>query len=275
VRGGFAAHKYHLFQAFKSMIPAMARALPQLRFVVRPHPSERHATWVEQTAGLDNVHVSAQGNVIPWLRASRGLIHNGCTTALEGFVMGRPALAYMPVRSAAFDHPLPNGLSLQVDDLDGLIRCSAAMSAEPERAFARQAAAGGLALLEQHLSGASGDLACRRILVALAPLLRDGGEGPGAAGSGAARVLMSARRLGASVVQHVPGHGNYRGYVKRMFPPVSVAEVRDRVAAFARCLPDLPRLAVRELHAGVFCLSRQPEPGQPHPPQQASIPAVR
>ncbi|MFU8814328.1 MAG: surface carbohydrate biosynthesis protein [Pseudomonadales bacterium] len=286
-RGGFAAHKYQLFQAFKTMVPALAKALPELNFVLRPHPSERHATWVELTAGLPNVRVCADGNVIPWLRASRGLIHNGCTTALEGFVMGRPALAYMPVRSDAYDHPLPNGLSRQVDDLDALIHHSASMFAEPEQAFAQQAAAGGAALLEQNLAGASGELACGRIIAALAPLLNQAPADASCenqprpasfAPSAAARALMFGRRRWWSLAQHVPGHGNYRGYVGRMFPAVSVEEVRDRVAAFARCLPDLSGLEVRELQPSVFCLSRQEVAGltgQAHSQQQESSSPVR
>jgi surface carbohydrate biosynthesis protein len=255
-RGGFAAHKFQLFNAFRTMVPAMARALPQLRFVVRPHPSERHATWRELAADLPNVCVRADGNVIPWLRASCGLIHNGCTTALEGFVMGRPALAYMPVRSASFDHPLPNGLSLQVEDLAGLISGTEAMHRDPGQTFARQAAAGGAAMVAQHLAGATGELACTRILAALAPMLADEENAP-TPGGAAAGALMAGRRLWQSGFQYVPGHGNYRGYLARMFPPVTLAEVRGRVLAFRRCLPELPEIQVDEPQAGVFSLTAQ------------------
>jgi surface carbohydrate biosynthesis protein len=264
-RGGFAAHKFELFNAFKTMVPALARALPQLRFVVRPHPSERHATWEEIVRDLPNVRVCAEGNVIPWLRASRGLIHNGCTTALEGFVMGRPALAYMPVRSGSFDHPLPNGLSLQVRDLDDLIRRCERMHCDPDRTFAEQAAAGGAAVVEQHLTGASGELSCTRILTALGPMLGlsapAGPADPAAPASAAAAVVMTGRRLWQAWFQYVPAHGNYRGYLARMFPPITLDEVRSRVAAFRGALPDLPPLEVREEQAGVFRLTARPEQG--------------
>jgi surface carbohydrate biosynthesis protein len=287
-RGGFAAHKYELFNAFKAMVPALARALPALRFVLRPHPSERHATWQDLTADLPNVRVCAEGNVIPWLRASRGLIHNGCTTALEGFVMGRPALAYMPVRSATFDHPLPNGLSLQIDDQDELIERTAAMFEDPDQTFVRQAAGGGAALVARHLTGATGEFACRRILAALAPTLEGvenaracgagtSGAGPAMAANGArpaarrpaasrgasAGAVMTARRAWQAWFQHVPGHGNHRAYLARMFPPIGLGEVRDRVSGFRRCLPELPEIAIDEPQRGVFRLAASPVQNPP------------
>ncbi|MCH8478265.1 MAG: hypothetical protein LAT56_10000, partial [Wenzhouxiangella sp.] len=76
-RGGFAAHKYELFKAFVEALPELARALPDVSFVLRPHPSERIQTWQDIAADLGNVRIAAKGNVVAWLLAADGVINNG------------------------------------------------------------------------------------------------------------------------------------------------------------------------------------------------------
>ena len=54
--------------------------------IVRPHPSEDHKIWIEKTKNLIKTKVVYRGNITPWLLASKGLLHRGCTTAIEAAI---------------------------------------------------------------------------------------------------------------------------------------------------------------------------------------------
>ncbi|TVQ38059.1 MAG: hypothetical protein EA370_06165 [Wenzhouxiangella sp.] len=253
-RGGFAAHKYELFQAFVKALPALARALPELRFVLRPHPSERVRTWQDIAAGLDNVRVAADGNVVAWLLAADGLVHNGCTTAVEAFQLGRPALAYRPVLNPDYDHPLPNDISLSCLELPELIDEVSACRADRDAVFARQAEAGGRAVMARALAGlGETELACQRILRSLAPLLDEGLSATNEAGR-SGRLAMVLRRLLRPVESRLPGTANYGPYLAHMFPDTDIEQVRERIRLLADCLGLDTLPPITQLETNVFRL---------------------
>ena len=54
--------------------------------IVRPHPAEDHKVWLEKTSDLKKTKVVYQGEITPWLLASKGLLHRGCTTAIQASI---------------------------------------------------------------------------------------------------------------------------------------------------------------------------------------------
>lgn len=258
-RGGFAGHKFNLFNAFRDMLPRLARALPGITLIVRPHPSERQQTWQEIAGDLPNVHVSHEGNVVPWLLAARGLIHNGCTTAVEAFVMHRPALAYMPVRSPQFDHPLPNGLSMQYEDVEALAAATRECEADPQAMFERQANDGRRTLLQRNVAASEGALASQRVLEAMRPLLEDTSPVAGASPR-VARASLFARRVIREAQARVPGQGNHRAYLEHMFPSTTAAEVTARLDLFRECLGIARPPRVEQIAPNLFRISPGADP---------------
>jgi len=249
-RGGFAAHKFALFKAFCKMLPELARRLPEVQFVIRPHPSEKKATWDALAADLDNVEVAQYGNVVAWLLASDGLIHNGCTTAVEAFQLGRPALAFEPVHSDTYDHPLPNGISLSCPDLDTLETSCRAASADPAALFSRQASTGGRERMANALAGLEdSELASERISAMLAELQP---------GRPVRRKMVSAalalRRILRVVEERIPGTANYRPYLAHMFPDISLQEAQARMTELGHCLQINRLPEIRQLEQNVFQL---------------------
>lgn len=250
-RGGFAAHKYELFQAFCDLIPMLARRLPGVSIVIRPHPSERAETWENLTAGFEQVCVAQHGNVVAWLLASQGLIHNGCTTAVEAYQLERPALAYRPVTSGQYDHPLPNGISLSASGIDDVVRWAERVMSAPETVFTEQAAAGAQQRMRQALAGLeSPQLASERILDALAPLL----SGRARRARGWAPRVLGLRRLLRLIEERLPGSANYRPYLAHMFPDLDEVDVERRCRQLSACLEIQRPPTVRQLETNVFRL---------------------
>lgn len=254
-RGGFAAHKFELFNAFLEAIPELSQRLPDVSFVIRPHPSEQRATWDALASSLSNVGVAQHGNVVAWLLASDGLIHNGCTTAIEAWQLGRPALAYRPVISDRYDHPLPNGISLDCPELDVLQSMVSACTTDRDAVFQQQASGERRARLHRALVGADSDqLDSERILQALSSLLKDSSPSSGQRSYWAGPAL-ALRRAVRPIVHRLPGTANYRPYLDHMFPSTSLEEVRQRCQKLALCLELKSSVDVQANDDNVFELS--------------------
>jgi hypothetical protein len=155
---GMAAHQQVIFDAFRELVPLLSERFPDHAIVVRPHPSERDAPWEQAARGRPSVRVVREGNAIPWLMACRVLVHNGCTTAVEGAVLDTPTVSYQPVQSDRFDFPLPNAVAAGVRP-DEVTRSS--RSGESARAARRR---GARAASRAPLTALEGPLAADRMI---------------------------------------------------------------------------------------------------------------
>lgn len=87
----------------------LARNFPARKFVIRPHPAEDPTFYSSVFDALDNVSVRWSGDVGSWIRRSDALIHNGCTTALQATIAGKPVITYVPLlEPTKVEFKLPN-----------------------------------------------------------------------------------------------------------------------------------------------------------------------
>jgi len=99
-----------LFGHYKTLVAEMAEQLYPTNIIIRPHPVEDHDAWREAFKNQKNVKVVYTGSVLEWIAASSCVIHTGCTTGLEAFVMGKPVLRFNPGLRLDMESPLPNSL---------------------------------------------------------------------------------------------------------------------------------------------------------------------
>ena len=85
-----------ILEHFQEMLPALCRAFPEHRVILRPHPIETPARWAPLAESHDNLTVVSGGNVAPWLMSCDALIQNGCQTAIEAFLIGAPTVSVEP-----------------------------------------------------------------------------------------------------------------------------------------------------------------------------------
>ena len=85
--------------AFVELAEGLSAGLPEVHFVLRPHPFERAETYRERLPERPNLHVDQEGTLDGWLVRSRALIQSSCTSAVEGALAGVPVLtpAWIPV----------------------------------------------------------------------------------------------------------------------------------------------------------------------------------
>ncbi len=254
---GLRDHKQAIFEHLRQLIPVLAAAFPQLNVVVRPHPTEDPRPYRRLAADCERVHVMLDGNVIPWLMATRALVHNGCTTGVEAHIMGVPALAYQPVVNEYYDYGyyrLPNLLSHQCFDRAAL--CDAL----GEVLAGTRGSAGGEQreqLLAHHLTARAGPLACERIVDALEGIVHGRPQPP--APPFAARFdgwLRATRRRAVKALKARLPESKYRPQFQRhRYPGLTLDEMRQRVARFQQLLGDPGALRTEQLRAHIFRIS--------------------
>ena len=120
----FVRHWSHTTQVRAKMVALITRLsmeMPHVNFVVRPHPSENMQSYRTLFHDSPNVIVNHEGSVGAWILASRALIHDGCTTALEAHFCDVPILNYKSVDDARYDLMLPNALGERYESEDRVL----------------------------------------------------------------------------------------------------------------------------------------------------------
>jgi len=235
---GLWEHKHAVFARFKELIPALESAFPQHTIVVRPHPTENHNVYKDIAARCQRVQVTNEGNVVPWLMAAKALVHNGCTTAVEAFVMDVPAISYRAVVNEDYDsgfYRLPNGLSHECFNFDELkqtldkILCGELGT--PTGAECQL-------LIDRYLEAQDGPLACERMVRVLETMEKfQVGSGGQSIPSGLQRWLLArGLDLARRVKSHLPGSHNKPEYQLHRYPALPLDDIRKRMARFQQLL---------------------------------------
>lgn len=243
--------RVRVLDAIKALVPQIAEAFPDKTIVLRPHPAENRDMWREHLSGHDNVHVVAEGNVVPWLMACDVLVHNGCTTAVEAYILGRPVVAYVPF-SGGEDYATepPNKMSIVsssvdevIEQIGGILSGRSAAVRDDRRDQ----------ILETFVSSLEGELATKRILDSVeqditpqcVPLTQ--------------RLCGTAFALGRRFVRQIrmsEGPGRYDiGFKKQRFPNVTENSLREKIDALCELGGAEGPINVRQWQTDVFHLT--------------------
>jgi surface carbohydrate biosynthesis protein len=118
---GWAAFRGRMYRCFRELIRELAAQLPDKTFIIRPHPSENHDEWKKFAYDFNNVKVIYEGAAIPWILGSDCLVHNGCTTAVEAYVLNKPVISYQPFVDDRYDNYLPNNVGFSIRYIDSFV----------------------------------------------------------------------------------------------------------------------------------------------------------
>ena len=254
---GFRDHKQAVFEDFQQLIPELAAAFPEHAIVVRPHPTENQAIYNEIAARCRRILVTNEGNVVPWLMAARVLIHNGCTTGVEAFVMRVPAVSYRKTVNDFYDdcfYRLPNRLSYQCFDFKEL-RTTLTRILDGDLGAAE--GDGRKALIDHFLAAQDGPLACRRMVDILAKIAEDLTQMPEPAVGKrlAGWYRATRRRVRKTCRSYLPGSFKSLEFEGHRYPEITTGELAERIARFQQVLGDDIQLQLRQMHNKVFRIS--------------------
>lgn len=90
-----AVKKFEEYKGFIDFLKKLSTQNNAPTIIVRPHPAENHDAWREDAKNIPNVKVIYEGEITPWVYASQGVIHRGCTTGFQAFVSGKKSFYWV------------------------------------------------------------------------------------------------------------------------------------------------------------------------------------
>jgi surface carbohydrate biosynthesis protein len=256
-QAGWRAFQQTGFDAFRALVPVLARACPDHTLIVRPSPSESVAPWEALAAPHANVAVRSDGNVDDWIPAADAVVHFNCTTGVEAFLLGVPAVAYRAAVCSDYESELPNGVSRHAFSAEEVVACvRAAVSDAADRSdcFADTAArAQWRRLAVRYIEGLEGAPAAERILDALGAL------------PPVVRARPWTQRLNAVkcnawpwIVRRIRRRDRFEaGYERRKFAGLEAAEVRAGIAALHAVSGRFAGIRVRDMGRTRFLITEE------------------
>ncbi len=235
---GLRDHKQAVFEDFQKLIPALDKAFPDYNIVVRPHPTESQDIYRSSAARCERVQITNEGNVVPWLMATRALIHNGCTTGVEAYLLRVPAISYRQTVNETYDYgfyQLPNRLSHQCFDLDELRAVlQSILSGELGAAEGDERQA----LIDRHLVAQDGPLACDRITDILEKMVESLSSSPKPPFRGrlVGRLKATKLRKRQQSRSRDLGFRQLLEFHRHKYPQISLEELCERTARFQHLL---------------------------------------
>jgi len=255
---GLTRHKQAIFEDFQRLIPALDQNFPDYTIVIRPHPAENQEVYHNIANTCKRVRVTNEGNVVPWLIAAKALIHNGCTTGVEAYALGLPAITYRASINEYYDnafHRLPNQVSHECFDreqlqevLANILKGKLGHANSDERKT----------IMERHLAAMKGPLACDRMVDIFEEInsIQQKAATPALKYRLRSRVWATRRRIKkrlkgfAADMSH-----NKSDFLRHRYPGVSKEDLQSRLAQFQQALGDRTELNVERIFHQFYRIS--------------------
>ena len=254
---GLRDHKQAVFEKFQQLVPLLEQSFPDHNIVFRPHPTENQEIYLKIAAQCKRVRVTNEGNVVPWLMATQAVIHNGCTTGVEAYVMGVPAISYRATVNEYYDYGfyrLPNLLSHQCFDFEELRLILGKILAGE---LGAAAGAERKTLADEYLAALDGPLACERIVDVCKKIVDGQSEisRPALHRRLKGYCMANMRTLKRKIKARLPSARNKPEFHRHRYPEVSLEEIRTRILRFQQLLGDLRELQVEKMLGQFFRIS--------------------
>jgi hypothetical protein len=201
--------------------------------------------------------VTNEGNVIPWLMATKALVHNSCTTGVEAFIMQVPAVTYMASRDEYYDmgyYRLPNTVSYQCFNFEQL------RETLEDILSGRLGAPDGKEsddLINYYLEARQGPLACDRIVDALEGITKGRSQlpQPPLHDQLAGRYRANWRRMVKWYKSHLPGSKYRPEFQRHRFPGLTLKEMQARIDRFQNIIGGTRHMKIEQLSDFIFRIS--------------------
>lgn len=92
------------FLEFRDLVIATVNSFPNINIIVRPHTVEDRSFWDKLAYRRKNLIIEDKGSFIPWMLASRVLIHSSCTTGIEAYAAGKTVMSFLPFKHEYSNH---------------------------------------------------------------------------------------------------------------------------------------------------------------------------
>ena len=246
------SHKKSLYQYFKDLIPYLVESFPKTHFILRPHPSESINAWKHLLEKHNNVTVSNNGNVIPWIMGAKALISNGCTTSIEATILGTPTLGYYPIMNNKIDDKLPKALCDIAESNETLAeKLSVILNNEITNDHTKQS------LLDDHISSLNDKLACEKIIDVIDKNYTETNyKHKNYLTKLPSRIHNNSRTLVKNIKSNQNSNRNSSAYHKHRYPSISIDHMNEKISRLNSLTGNFSTLEIKKLATDIFLLSK-------------------
>lgn len=248
---GWIAYQRQGFAAFCHIVPEIAGRYPEHTIIVRPHPSENHGAWREIAKSSPNIEVNAEGNVHEWIMTSDVLLHDNCTTAVEAYILGVPAISYRQGQNPKYENALPKALSYRVEEQQELYEVLDLAIDKDEELYGRIWNQERQTILEKYVSGMTGRTSVEAMLVRMADTVRSAGQQ-----IPLSKKIENKAKISWRKVLH--RYRDYRnppdGYSLQKFPGISQEEITQTLVELDRVLGFSTAFAVKKVVKDIYLI---------------------
>jgi len=235
-----------IFERILNLLPKLSEKFKDYTIIIRPHPSEDNDPWIEKARNLPNVKMVHERNANEWITAADVIVENNCTTSIEAFLLGKPAITYRPIKDEEVEMKLPNGLGFHVNSDEELIsliqKILEKKVTEPKNKESQ------IEFLKNYIANVDGKLACQTIMNAMdtLDLPLSGGDFPLKHKDAFGRFLRKTKR------KHF---GNeIDRYYRKKFPGIKLSEVEKILAEFQKVSGKFSDLRIVQTDDDGFCV---------------------
>ncbi len=122
--------------ALLELLPAIRRRFPDMKVVLRPHPSEKVEAWKAWLGENSGIDIVREGSAVPWILASNVLLHTNCTTGVEAIALDKPSICLIHPDSPANRRYLANRVNPVVTSTDAALAALERVLADPPTCYA-------------------------------------------------------------------------------------------------------------------------------------------
>jgi surface carbohydrate biosynthesis protein len=248
---GWMDEQHRVMDSFRRMLPLVRYRFPEHTLIIRPHPSENLDFWKDIAGAMSETYVIRDRTVVPWILASEVLIHWNCTTAIEAYLLGVPAIAYREVRSDLYEQPLPNAVSFHAFSSDQLIGMLD-LAIRRQLKDAHEATEHKKDIIQYHVSSLEGKLASEKIIRELITLSKTIERER----SFSQKIIQAAKRRWRKILDQVDSSRHVRDkYAASKFPDMDADEIHNIISRLSSCLQYDFAVDVKELNRNCFQVS--------------------
>lgn len=109
------------FSYFIKMIYDISTSIYPHKLVIRPHPSEDKSFYLKTFEKFDNVIIDDSSSAINWMKYAEVIIHNGSTSALEGYFLNKHIINFIPYYNKDFIIDLPNRIGVTFSNIEDVL----------------------------------------------------------------------------------------------------------------------------------------------------------
>ena len=95
----------------------------KINIVIRPHPADAfHSDWYKNINQSRSLKIAFDNDIVPWIIASKGLIHRGCSTSVDAVLLNKPTFYLKSKRKfPTNESTLPSRISHKINSLNDIL----------------------------------------------------------------------------------------------------------------------------------------------------------